>query len=260
MPATPVVAVLGAKGGCGRSTVAVNLTYLLAAAGQRVALVDLAQFGSLALLVGAESPVGLGPAAACLRSSLQAELPRVLEASLTPVRLGDCSLARRAAAPPQRQDDLDVGGVATVIRTLQGLGYSLVLDTSHEVSDRLAGALHTATHQLWVLSPDPAAGWHMLQALDVAEQLGAPAAPAGILVNRHHRRTGLRLADLQKVCGREIWGVLPDVPRQLPLQANLGAPLLAHRRGPWQRVLRAVLTRTGGAPATEKGALRHAQA
>ena len=67
MPATPVVAVLGAKGGCGRSTVAVNLTYLLAAAGQRVALVDLAQFGSLALLVGAESPVGLGAAAACPR-------------------------------------------------------------------------------------------------------------------------------------------------------------------------------------------------
>lgn len=239
------LAVLSAKGGCGRSTVAINLAYLLAAAGRRVALVDLAQFGSLAVLLqAAPGPgSGLGPVAACLASAHRGELGEVLDAALLSCRLGACPVAVLTAAPPPRQDELAVAGVLEVLRCLSERGYDLVLDTSHELSDRLAGALHAASHHLWVLSPDPAAGWHTLQALDAARQLCAPQVPAGILVNRYHRRCGLSLPDLAAAVGLPVWGALPDLPGRLPLSAHRGVPLVAHRWGRWRRELIRTLRR-----------------
>jgi pilus assembly protein CpaE len=237
------IAVLSAKGGCGRSTVAINLAYLLAAAGRRVVLVDLAQFGSLALLLQVpQAPgTGLGPVAACLQSAYRDELPDVLENAVLTRRIASAKLHLLAAAVPQRQDDLTVEGVLQVLNLLGESGYDLVIDTSHELSDRLAAALHGATHRLWVLSPDPAAGWHLLQASAVATELCAADLPAGILVNRYHRRSGLRTADLSAAVGLPVWGVLPDLPGQLPLAAHKSVPLLAHRGGPFRRELRKVL-------------------
>jgi cellulose biosynthesis protein BcsQ len=226
---------------------AINLAYLLAGAGRRVALIDLAQFGSLELLlqVPRVAGAGLGPVAACLSSVHKGELPEVLETVLQPVKLGSHKVSLLAAAPPQRQDDLTVDGVLDVLDHLTLAGYDLVLDTSNELSDRLAGALHGATHQLWVVSPDPAAGWHLLQTRQLAAQLGAPEVPAGMIVNRFHRRCGLRLPDLEAAVGLPVWATLPDLPRKLPLAAHQGVPLLAHRSGRWTRGLTRALVKAG---------------
>jgi MinD-like ATPase involved in chromosome partitioning or flagellar assembly len=241
------LALLSPKGGCGRSTAAINLAYLLAATGRKVALVDLAQFGSLALLLQTpQSPgAGLGPVAACLASVHWEELPAVLETALQPCRLGHHPAALLPAAAPQRQDDLPVSDLLTLLETLSDLGYDLVLDTSHEFSDRLAAALLSATHRLWLLTPDPAAGWHALQAREIARELGAPEVPEGILVNRYHRRCGLRLPDLAAATGLPVWGALPDLPGRLPLAAHVGIPIVAHRFGRWRTELHGLLSRLG---------------
>lgn len=244
------LAVLGAKGGCGRSTVAINLAYLLATAGRQVALVDLAQFGSLIPLLH-QLPLpgtGFGSIAACLRSLYRHELPTVLQTALLPLKLGRATVSLLGAAAPQRQDDLPIADLLVALQSLTDLGYDLVLDTSHELSDRLAAALHTATHRLWVLTPDPTAGWHTLQALEIARQLSVPQRPEGLLVNRYHRRCGLNLKDLQTAVNLSLWGLLPDMPKQLPLAAHRGVPLLAHRSGPWQRQLLGILGQMDLAP------------
>lgn len=241
------IAVLSSKGGCGRTTAAVNLAFLLAASGRKTALVDLAQFGSLSLLLRIpQAPgYGLGPVAACLASVHRGELPEVLQSAMPPCKLGSARVHVLPAAPPQRQDDLDVAGVVDLMNALTAEGYAVVMDTSHELSDRLAGALHSATHRLWVLSPDPAAGWHMLQALEAARQLAAPPVPSGMLINRQHRRTGLLPDDLSAATGLPVWGVVPDMPGALPLAAHRSVPLLAHRPGPVRRALNRVLEETG---------------
>ena len=241
------VAVLSAKGGCGRSTVAINLAYLLASAGRRVAIVDLAQFGSLGFLlqVPHRPGTGLGPVATCLASGQACQLPEFLEGALVTCRLGNCEVSLLPAAPPQRQDDLTVDEILRVLRTLSDSGYDLVIDTSHDISDRLAGAMLAATHHLWVLSCDPAAGWHTLQTLELARQLSIPRVPAGVLPNRYHRRCGLHVPDLESALQLPVWGVLPDLPGKLPLAGHTGIPLLAHRSGPWQRILARVVNQLG---------------
>lgn len=244
------LAVLSGKGGCGRSTVAVNLAYLLAATGRRVALVDLAQFGSLALLLQATQTagMGLGPVAACLASVHKDELPEVLQTAMTTCRLAGRRISLLAAAAPQRADDLTVEGLVQILNLLSDDGYDLVLDTSHELSDRLAAALHAATHHLWVLSPDPAAGWHLLQAREIARELGTPEVPSSIILNRYHRRSGLRIADLTPATGLPVAAILPDVPGRLPLESHRGVPLLAHRLGRWRLELLKLLRQIGAVP------------
>lgn len=241
------IALLSAKGGCGRSTVAINLAYLLAAAGRRVALVDLAQFGSLSVLLQIpERPgKGLGPVAACVTSAHRTELIDVVDAALDSCNLGGHAVAVMTAAPPPRQDDLTVAELLAVLQTLAKNGYDLVLDSSHELSDRLAAVLHAATHRIWVLSPDPAAGWLMLQMLDVARALSAPDVPSGVILNRFHRRCGLTPFGLQAAVGLPVCGVLPDLPGLLPLAAHQSTPLVAHRFGRWRRELQRVIEDVG---------------
>jgi len=241
------LAVLSGKGGCGRSTVAINLAYMLAAAGRKVALVDLAQFGSLGVLLQVpHTPgTGLGPVAACLASIHQNELPDVLDSALVPCRMGNQQVSLLPAAAPQRQDDLLVTELVKVLESLNDKGFDLIIDTSHEPSDRLAAALHVSSHRLWVLTPDPAAGWHTLQAMEMARQLGVPATPSGVVVNRYHRYCGLRLPDLESAVGLPIWAVLPDIPRRLPLAAHRNVPLVVSGFGGWSRQLGRVLTQLG---------------
>lgn len=242
------IALLSGKGGCGRSTIAINLAYLLAAAGRRVVLVDLAQFGSLTLLLHlAPRPgTGISSVAACLASEHRQELANLIEGALLPVPTNASGqLFLLAAAPPQRQDDLEVAHWVEVLRTLSTRGYDLVIDTSHDLSDRLVASLHAATHRLWVVTPDPAAGYHTTQSLAIARELAVPPAPSGMLVNRYHRRSGLRLPDLEGAVGLPIWGVLPDVPGRLPLASHQGVPIMVHRFGPWRGALLRMLNQAG---------------
>lgn len=248
------LAVLSPKGGCGRSTVALNLAFLLAAASRPVALVDLAQFGSLAPMLRLHQTPGrgIGPAAACLRSAHRSELKQVLQEALHPVSLGGASLAVLTAAAPQRQDDLTAEELLELLNSLAALGLDLILDTSQELSDRLAAAMHAASHQLLVLTPDPAAGYHALQAQEIARQLCAPPVPTGLLLNRYHRGCGIAPADLAAALHTPLWAVLPDSPGRLPLAAHAGVPLLARRWAAWRRPLLSLLERLG----VEQGAMR----
>jgi flagellar biosynthesis protein FlhG len=200
-PRTPWLAVAGAKGGVGKTTLAVNLAALLARAGRRVLLVDL--------------DPGCGNVAVHLRLGGRLHLDDVVAADCTPSEavqpgpLGIGVLTTRSGSTVFTDDDL----LANAFDAIEHLAadYDIVVcDTGAGLGPATLATLRRADATLSVTTPDLASitdAYALLKVLH-ANGLRMPS----LIVNRvRNRDDAMRTAGRLTTVAEKFLGIKPPL-------------------------------------------------
>jgi len=217
-----VVAVIGAKGGVGTSTIALNLAVALARRQTPTVLIDLRpNAGTLAWQL--KSPV---------RSSL-ADLVALPVDQLDGRRI-EKSLAvhpsglRLLSSPPSSANlsELPAASVGALVRGASALADVIFLDLPHLISPASREALRCSNEALLILGTDPVAVACAEQALSLLEGCGlAGEAVALIIVNRAPMVAALSIGEIERKLQKTCLGMIPSAPEELAASERQGAPL-----------------------------------
>ena len=245
--ATRMVAVYAAKGGVGKTTLALNLAVGLAAAGVRTALVDGSlQYGDLRRLlrVDAAEPSICDLPTDCVRASdLAATMrrgPAGVDILFAPPRLemADMVTAR----------DLD-----KILDLLRRSYQAVVIDTPSALNDTTLTVLDMADVILQVLTSEPAALDSTRAAAAAFAAIGYPSEKVQTVINRADAMGGLRPDQLRRALGREPDHLIASDWQLVSASNQDGVPFVVAR--PDAQVSRdvmalagAVMAITGAAP------------
>ncbi|MGO9079965.1 MAG: CpaE family protein [Streptosporangiaceae bacterium] len=222
-PAAPegrIVTVFAAKGGCGKTTLSVNLGVALASGtGQRVCIVDLdLAFGDVAVSVQldpARTVVDALPMTGHLdtagAASLLTRYRPGLEMLLAPVTPGDAE-----KIPPSL--------VGELLAVLRGMFDYVVVDTPAQFSEHVLTAMDASAHLVLLTTPDVPAVKNLRVALDMMDLLSYPRQIRSVVVNRSDSRVGLSLEDVERVVRCPIAAQVPS-SRAVPVSINAGTPI-----------------------------------
>jgi pilus assembly protein CpaE len=218
-PAGKLVSLLGASGGSGTSTLAVNLAAVLARDHQRCALVDLKPaVGDLAALLDLKPTHNL--ADLCLNAG---RMDRAMfETALTAHPSGIQLLA-----PPQMYDDIR-------LITTQGVKKSLALaresfpwtvaDLEDCFHEEQVVALRQADAVLLVFRLDFTSLRNARRVLDYLNQLDIPADRIRLVTNRYGQAKELPAEEAEQALGFKIAYFIPDDPKTINGANNTGVP------------------------------------
>ncbi len=215
-----VVTVFAAKGGCGKTSFAINLAVALAGqAGLRVCVVDLdLSFGDVAISVQVEPArtiVDGVPMAGHLdktgASSLLTEYRPNLELLLAPVTPGDA-------------EKIPAALVGELLGVLRGFFDYVVVDTPAQFSEHVLTAMDASAHHVLLTTPDVPALKNLRITLDMLDLLSYPRQIRSVVLNRSDAKVGLSLADVERVVR---WPITAHIPssREVPISINKGTPL-----------------------------------
>jgi len=215
-----VIAVVGARGGVGTTTVAVNLALQLTAATRgHVCLLDLhLQQGTSALMLGVK-PVG------GLRIALeQPERADALFLDRVCVEFNDRA---RLIAAEESFDGTPTPapeGIRRVLELLRVRFNYIIMDLPAPTTPAAIQAFRAARHLLIVMAPDVAS----IRDADRLRQLAAGFGntQVSIVLNRIGMHGGLTLPMVERGLGGKPTVQIPDLGRQLGRAANLGKPAL----------------------------------
>lgn len=235
-----VIAVVGAKGGVGKSLIAVNLAILIARdSNKRVALIDLALHGGdVALLTRMESNFSVLDALA----RPQALPDHVVEGpSGLAVLLAPSSPIPGAKAAEQ-------GGPLRDLLTSAGRIYDVIIvDTDAHYTPETSAAIDCSDNVILVTSmSDPSVKAAQKLLPDIDRRVGADGV--WIALNRPEANSDFNRASVEETLGREVAAQLPyDI--MIPPTVNRGTPLvLANPNSQSARVLRTLASRIVNLP------------
>src|SRR6516165_7023383 len=223
IPATrdgKIITLFAAKGGCGKTTFAVNLGVVLArGTGYSVCVVDLdLAFGDVAISVQldpARTIVDALPMAGHLdtagAASLLTRYAPGLEMLLAPVTPGDAE-----KVPPTL-----VGELLTVLR---GMFDFVVVDTPAQFSEHVLTAMDASGHHVLLTTPDVPALKNLRVTLDMLDLLSYPRNIRSVIVNRADSKVGLSSEDVERVVRSPITAHVPS-SRAVPISINNGTPI-----------------------------------
>ena len=245
-----IVTVFAAKGGCGKTMLAVNLGVALARLGvRRVCVVDLdLSFGDVGISVQLDplrTIVDALPMAGHLDESGAASLltryQPGLDMLLAPVTPGDAE-----KIPPRL--------VGELLAVLRGMYDFVVVDTPAQFNEHVLTAMDVSSQLVLLTTPDVTALKNLRVALDMLDMLSYPRQIRSVVVNRADSKVGLSLEHVRKVVRSEIAAHIPS-SRAVPISVNKGTPIVLDSPGHAvsQSVMKFVQQRLLG-PATRRPA------
>jgi MinD-like ATPase involved in chromosome partitioning or flagellar assembly len=220
-PEGRIVTVFAAKGGCGKTTFAVNLGVALATGtGQRVCVVDLdLAFGDVAISVQldpARTIIDALPMAGHLdttgAASLLTSYRPGLEMLLAPVVPGDAEKISPAL-------------VGELLAVLRGIFDYVVVDTPAQLSDHVLTAMDASAHIVLLTTPEVPALKNLRVTLDLLDMLSYPAGLRSVVLNRSDSKVGLGAEDVERVVRGLIAAQIPS-SRDVPVSINKGLPIM----------------------------------
>ena len=215
-----IITVFAAKGGCGKTTLSINLAVALArGTGQQVCVVDLdLAFGDVAVSVQldpARTVVDALPMAGHLditgAASLLTRYRPGLDMLLAPVTPGDAE-----KIPPAL--------VGELLAVLRGMFDYVVVDTPAQFSEHVLTAMDASAHLVLLTTPDVPAVKNLRVALDMMDLLSYPREARSVVLNRSDSRVGLSLEDVERVVRCPIVAQVPS-SRAVPVSINTGTPI-----------------------------------
>lgn len=199
MEGAQLVALLGAKGGCGTTTVTANLAANLPH-GSGVCAIDMDH--------------GKGDLAAMLDLRPTTAVPQLLTRDCDPTLLRGCAVDHPAGfevlGQPQDMSQLvrptpsEVGRLLEVTRDTWGL---VLLDCGSRVDDAVLAALREADHVAIVTTTDVLAARDTVRVRALLSRMGIPEEHQWVIVNGVGR--GLSVDELEQVLGVRVSATLP---------------------------------------------------
>ena len=213
------IAVFGAKGGVGKSTIATNLGVALGSRlGQSVVLVDADNsFGDVSAMLDLKPERSiidlLRDVDTVERGAVTDYLARH-DSGLWVLAAPRESLLWRSVAPDRFRK---------VINLLTRRFDVVLIDTAGVLSDLSLAALEEANMVLWVTSSDFSSINNSLIGLETLQQLSYPEARIRLMLNIISSEDGVRPAKVESVLGREFFWHVP-YDRQVRLAGQVGRP------------------------------------
>lgn len=219
-----VVAIIGAKGGVGTTTVAANLAVAFQRQ-QPTVLADLRPGqGSLGLTLGVKRPIGLANLLTRPAGDINA---RTVASELVNHRTG-LRLLLSSPNPREAQLNPSPDTVATIVRLLRRSAKTLVVDAGTSVTPLNRRVLREANHVLLIIEPHHTAITMASLILKDLRELGIGEGTISVaVVNRVQSALQVSWQEAEQILGRDIQGVIPPAP-ELAFQANeAGEPILS---------------------------------
>ncbi|MEU4194821.1 AAA family ATPase [Kribbella sp. NPDC026611] len=216
-----VVTVFAAKGGCGKTTIAVNLAVALAGIdGTRVCLVDLdLAFGDVAISVQLDPVRTISdalPMAGHLDTTGTASL-------LTPYRPGLDMLL--APVTPGDAEKIPASLVSELLGVLRGMFDFVVVDTPAQFSEHVLTAMDVSDHHVLLTTPDTPALKNLRITLDMLDLLSYSRDIRSVVANRSDSKVGLTPGDVERVVRSPLSLQVPS-SRSVPISINKGVPIV----------------------------------
>lgn len=220
-----IVTVFGAKGGCGKTVLAVNLGVALSMQGRRVCVVDLdLAFGDVAISVQLDplrTILDALPMAGHLDESGAASLltryQPGLEMLLAPVTPGDAE-----KIPPRL--------VGELLAVLRGMYDFVIVDTPAQLSEHVLTAMDVSSHLVLIATPDVTALKNLRVALEMLDMLSYPRQIRSVVINRADSKVGISPEQVRKVVRSDIAAHIPS-NRAVPISVNKGVPIMLGNSG-----------------------------
>ena len=218
---TKVIAVMGAKGGVGTSTIAVNLGVQLAQlTSKRVVLFDLARpLGHVSLLLDLQPKFSILDAV----ENLERLDSHFLGGLLVQHKSGLQVLA--GTSHPDHWQRLSVPSIARVVNVAQSASDFVVIDLGSVYSTDWKPVLSLARMIFLITEANVPALWSLDRQLSAISSMGFAPHQTHIVVNRWHRKDEEALKSVEKNLKRRIFARLPNDFRQVSEAVNFGVPL-----------------------------------
>ncbi len=220
-PAGRLVSVLGASGGCGTSTLAVNLATVLARHHRRCALIDLKPgVGDLAALLDLRPEHSL--ADLCLNAGRMDRA--MLEAALVAHPSGVHLLA-----PPLMFEDIRLVTAKGVHKTLFLVRETFpvtVADLEDCFHEEQVVALRQSNVILLVFRLDFTALRNTRRILDYFEQINVASDRVHLVINRYGQAKELPVSEAEEALGCKVAHFIPDDPKTIHGANNTGVPVV----------------------------------
>jgi pilus assembly protein CpaE len=215
-----VIAVLGPKGGSGKTTVATNLAVGMAKAmPNRVLLLDFdIQFGDVC------SALGMVPQ----HSLADIDERDVLNRTQLKMVLTQHETSLFVLPPPEslaRSDDIDRDAVKLMLGALTEEFPVVVIDTSAGIDEYALIALEFATDLVFVSTTDVPSIRAIARQVEAFDALNLTAPRRFFVLNRSDARVGLARNDIEAMVGLPATYLIPS-SRAVPISTNQGKTLV----------------------------------
>jgi pilus assembly protein CpaE len=220
---SPMIVVLGPKGGTGKTVTSANLGVSLASGGRKVAIVDLdLQFGDVGLSLGL-SPEKTVYDLAKAGGSVDGDK---LDAYLAVHESGVHVLM--APTRPDHAGMISAEFLRDVYTGLRTTHEFVIVDTPPGFTPEVIASIDSSSHVCMVGTLDSLSLKNTKLGLDTLNLMGYPADRTRIVLNRADSRVGITQEDVVAVLGRNPDVMVPS-DREVARSVNEGTPVVLSR-------------------------------
>jgi len=217
---SPLVAVLGPKGGTGKTTIATNLAADLATRGRETLLVDLdLQFGDVGVVLGVEPEHTIYDLATA-GGTMDAERLRGFTG-----RSRDGVNVLLAPVRPDQADAVTAEHITAILDLARTTYDVVVVDTPPAFTSGVIAAVDQADLIVMLGSFDLPGLKNMKLGMETLQMMDVPSTRILPVLNRANTKVGLLVADVTKVLGRAPEVAVPS-DRGVPQSVNASRPII----------------------------------
>jgi pilus assembly protein CpaE len=223
VPVAPLVAILGPKGGTGKTLVAANLAVALARRDLRVVLVDLdLQFGDVGLALGLSPERTIYDLAKAGAPYDHDKLERHLMRHSSGVKV------LVGPTRPDHASAVTMDMLRDVYASLRTMSDIVIVDTPPGFTPEVIATIDLSTSACVIGMLDSLSLKNTKLGIETLDLMGYPPENVALVLNRADSRVGITHDDVSAIIGRSPDVLVPS-DREIPRSVNEGTPVVASR-------------------------------